>query len=266
MLLMKRLFEKKLFSNKLFGKKKALLFGLNYTASEVGRLRGCVNDIKDMSVFLRGKGFEVEMYHDEDLDLVYGTTYDGIVRGIQRLAIASWKESLDAVVIHYSGHGYYIRDTSGDESDGYDECLCPTDMDSNGVITDDYLHELINSFNPKTRITVILDCCHSGSALDLPYCYKTSYDVVIEDKKCNVNVTMISGCRDNQTSADANFGTIYDKFSGALTKNLLDILKVQPNILPINLLDILHSTLKIQGFNQLPMISSSKRINDIKLF
>lgn len=263
---MKRLFENKLFDNPLFTKRRALLFGLNYVGSNA-RLRGCVNDIKDMADFLQNvKGYDVELYHDEDLELIHGTTYEGIIRAIQRLAIETWKDSIHSVVIHYSGHGTYIKDTNGDERDGYDECLCPTDMYTSGIITDDYLHELINSFNPKTRITVILDCCHSGTALDLPYCYKTSSQYVEEVKKCRTNVTLISGCRDNQTSADANFGVTEDKFSGALTKYLLEILKRNPTISTKNLLDNLHICLSTQGFTQLPMISSTRLIKDIKLF
>lgn len=256
---MKKLLLNKIFDNPLFAKKKALLFGLNYTGTN-SELRGCINDIKDMGAFLhRVKGFEVEMYHDEDDGLRYGTTCQGMIRAIQRLAIQTWKENISSVVIHYSGHGSYVKDVSGDEQDGYDECLCPVD----GFITDDYLHELFNSFNPKTRITVIFDCCHSGSALDLPYCYKISSDFVVEKNKCRSNVTLISGCRDNQTSADYKFS---DKFSGALTKYLLEILNRNPNIAPGLLLDNLQVCMSTNGFTQLPMISSTRKINDIKLF
>jgi hypothetical protein len=261
---MKKLILNKLFDNPLFAKKKALLFGLNYGSCSEGQLRGCVNDIQDMAAFLHNvKGFEIEMYHDEDDSLKHGTTCQGMIRAIQRLAVATWREYISSVVIHYSGHGSYIRDTNNEELDGYDECLCPIDYQTNGVISDDYLHELISSFNPNTRITVVFDCCHSGSALDLPYCYKTSEQYVKEHKKCPVNVTLISGCRDNQTSADANFS---DRFSGALTKNMLNILTKNPNITPSLLLDNLHTVLSVQGFTQLPMISSTKLIKNIKLF
>jgi hypothetical protein len=258
-----KLFENKLFETRLFGKKKALLFGLNYVSHDQGRLRGCVNDVQGMSNFLKSKGYVVELYHDEDMELISGTTYEGMVRAIQRLAIDTWRQNIESVVIHYSGHGSYVRDTNGDEKDGFDECLCPIDYNTCGVITDDFFYELISSFNPKTRITVILDCCHSGTALDLPYCYKTSSDYVVEQNKLKAHVTMISGCRDDQTSSDAYLG---DKFSGALTNYLLSILNKNPNISPAMLLDNLHTCLSVAGFTQLPMISSTRKIKDVKLF
>jgi len=154
-----------------------------------------VNDVKEMALFLKERGFVTEVYHDEDANLKVGTTYAGIVRNIQKLATASWKENLDAVFIHYSGHGSYVSDTNGDEADGYDECLCPSDMQTSGVILDDYLHELIDAFNPKTRITIVLDCCHSGTCLDLPFTYKKSNDVPClfeeeDESECDIGVGM----------------------------------------------------------------------------
>lgn len=248
----------------LFPKKKALLIGINYVDSPTGVLRGCVNDVTDMAIFLKDKGFVTEVYHDEDPELKVGTTYAGIVRNIQKLATASWKENLDAVFIHYSGHGSYVGDTNGDEKDGYDECLCPSDIDKSGVIVDDYLHELIDAFNPRTRITIVLDCCHSGTCLDLPYTYKKSNDVpCLSKKKTKANVTLISGCRDDQTSADAFIG---DKFSGALTRTMLDVLTLNPQISPVYFLDCLQKELVRRGFTQMPMISSSRTITNIKLF
>jgi len=248
----------------LFPKKKALLIGINYVESTDGRLRGCVNDVNDMSDFLKKRGYVTEVYHDEDPDLRPGTTYAGIIKNIQKLVQASWKENLEAVYIHYSGHGSYVRDTDGDEADGYDECICPSDMDESGVILDDKLHVLMNAFNPKTRVVVVFDCCHSGTCLDLPYTFKTASDIPdLTKPKLKNNITLISGCRDNQTSADAYIG---DKFSGALTKTMLDVLTGNPNISAVYLLECIHYRLAEKGFTQLPMISSSRTLLNIKLF
>lgn len=69
------------------------------------------------------------------------------------------------VVVYYIGHGTSTKDTSGDEDDGFDECLFFTD----GVIIDDVLCETIMKCKNKTsKLILISDCCHSGTIYDVP--------------------------------------------------------------------------------------------------
>lgn len=77
----------------------------------------------------------------------------------------------DQVVFHFSGHGTQCLDTSGDErqGDGLDEALCPYDTKANGenLILDDDLAQWLAGINGHS-ITVILDCCHSGTGIKAP--------------------------------------------------------------------------------------------------
>jgi hypothetical protein len=74
------------------------------------------------------------------------------------------------VFVHYSGHGGRVEDTSGDEEDGYDETLIPVDFERTGQILDDDVFKILVKPMPKdVNVTVLMDCCHSGTALDLPY-------------------------------------------------------------------------------------------------
>ena len=69
----------------------------------------------------------------------------------------------DTVFMHYSGHGGRVRDTSGDEDDGYDETLIPVDFERAGQITDDELFKVLVQPMPKgVLVTSLMDCCHSG--------------------------------------------------------------------------------------------------------
>jgi len=78
----------------------------------------------------------------------------------------------DNLFFHYSGHGGQTEDLDGDEEDGYDETIYPVDFKQAGQIIDDELHwVLVRPLPPGCRLTAIMDCCHSGSALDLPYEY-----------------------------------------------------------------------------------------------
>lgn len=80
----------------------------------------------------------------------------------------------DSLFFHFSGHGGLVRDQSGDEKDGYDSCLYPLDHQQTSPILDDELHALmVKHLPPGVRLTVILDCCHNGSGLDLPYEYNS---------------------------------------------------------------------------------------------
>ena len=78
----------------------------------------------------------------------------------------------DNLFFHFSGHGGQTEDLDGDEEDGYDETIYPVDFKQAGMITDDEMHFLmVKPLPPGCRLTAIFDCCHSGSALDLPYEY-----------------------------------------------------------------------------------------------
>lgn len=71
------------------------------------------------------------------------------------------------------GHGGRLRDDDGDEADGYDETLIPLDYESAGQIRDDdLLKYLVVPMQAGVFVTSVMDCCHSGTVLDLPYQFK----------------------------------------------------------------------------------------------
>lgn len=77
----------------------------------------------------------------------------------------------DSLVFHFSGHGSQKVDKDGnDERDGFDETLCPVDYETNGMILDDEINEaLVRPIPPRAKLHAIIDACHSGTVLDLPY-------------------------------------------------------------------------------------------------
>lgn len=73
------------------------------------------------------------------------------------------------VVFFYSGHGSQKKDLDGDEPDGKDETLVTYDSslaEGDRDILDDelqiFLQELVAA---QAHVTVILDCCHSGTGI-----------------------------------------------------------------------------------------------------
>jgi len=81
----------------------------------------------------------------------------------------------DSLFLHYSGHGGQVRDPDGDRESGMDDTICPVDFERYGQITSDTLHRtLVTPLAYGVRLTVIFDCCHSGTAIELPFVYRSN--------------------------------------------------------------------------------------------
>ena len=184
------------------------------------------------------------------------------------------------LLFHFSGHGSQIRDRDGDElKDNLDEILCPHDMDWDGMyIVGDELREVFGTFPKDVNLEVILDCCHSGTgtreargieslAQDLsfrPRFLTPPTDILarVDDDDLDVrklvragNPTtnvLFSGCKDNQTSADA---CIKGSYNGAFTyyfcKHIRDC---QAEISRGDLLKQVRASLRHEGFSQVPQL------------
>jgi hypothetical protein len=143
-----------------------------------------------------------------------------------------------------------------------DEGLVPSDYESKGILIDDILNHVISRFNPNTKILFVCDSCHSGSILDLKYTWNvTTRQSTIDNKKCTVKAKtiLISGCMDNQTSADA-YNLLNDKqHIGALTACFIKVLERKPQQLydVFSFVDSVRKELKIQGFAQYPCLTST---------
>jgi len=153
--------------------KRAVLTGINYCGMQ-GELGGCHNDVLNIKEYLMDvHGFENEnivlLMDDDDHD---PPTFENITNAFKNV-VAETQEG-DCVFIHYSGHGGKLKDDDwGEEEDGYDETLIPVDYMESGQIRDDYIYEhLVKPFPAGARMTCLMDCCHSGTVLDLPYKFK----------------------------------------------------------------------------------------------
>jgi hypothetical protein len=139
--------------------KYGLVIGINDYPGTSSDLSGCVNDANDWKSLLEKKGFEVARLLDKE------ATGKAIREGIR--SVIKPARSGDLVVIQYSGHGSFVPDKNGDEPDGVDECLCPHDLMTKGVITDDELFELYDAKAKGVKLLVISDSCHSGTVARL---------------------------------------------------------------------------------------------------
>lgn len=243
--------------------KAALLIGINYKGTSK-ELYGCENDIYNTKkVLLEKYGFKnenililTESAGKGNRELI--PTYDNILKGIKWLVKKS-DEGCGSLWFQYSGHGHYFRDQNGDEKDGYDECLVTSD--NYGLADDELRSELINRIRADCKLFCLVDACHSGTMMDLEYKYNQNTRKMVHENKHSTksNVWALSGCRDDQESADAEFRR--NVWAGALTKNFLDILAKYQYAPKLDvLLRDLNNNLRRDSFTQKPQLTCSKNI------
>jgi hypothetical protein len=233
--------------------KRAVLIGINRYRVPGADLRGCVNDVKNVQKVL------TEYYGFAGKDITVMTdlkaTKEAMQAAIQKLVAGARKG--DVLLLHYSGHGSNVPDDDGDEAEEREEILCPTDLDWKDPFRDDWLRKTFDKLKSGVSLTVIMDCCHSGTntraVLSRNEPIKQRYlpspwDLVAVEsgrklrgavkrelrassrakrKKSDVvhadiRELLVTGCRDTQTSADA---FIKGSYNGALTYYLVESIR-----------------------------------------
>jgi hypothetical protein len=275
-------------------RRTALLVGINYRGTE-NELNGCYNDVVNVSQYLRtALGYApgaISVLTDGNRDspafpASVAPTRQNILAGMA--ALVAGMVAGDEAVFHFSGHGTLVRDRNGDEVTGLDSCLCPLDYNApsaagGGVITDDEIRALLVNKVPRgARLYVFLDCCHNGTGCDVRFKYE-DFSILLRppsartaalwrtQQKAFANpkytetageVYMISGSRDEQTSADAY---INNAFAGALTYAVFAILRAnQASIRGYSwsslLRDVRHF-MRANRYSQIPQLMTGQLIS-----
>lgn len=258
---------------------RALLIGINYRKSSC-ELHGCINDVTNTQHILIEKfGYKPEHILLLTDDTPHKPTNFNILAGFKwllskndnvdflsdKLVSLSDDDSV-SLYLHYSGHGSQMPDLNKDESDGFDETICPIDYARGGMITDDIIRStLVNNVKKNCRLTAVIDACHSGSVFDLLWSCKAEPNNKFSLNRCgnypetSADVVMLSGCRDNQTSADVY---VENQGQGALTNAMLNVLKANDyNITYEKLLYEVCKYIKDKKLSdQIPCLSFGKRL------
>jgi hypothetical protein len=277
--------------------KRALLIGINKYLIPGADLRGCVNDVLDLRAVLT----EFGGFRKSDITTLTDTaaTRKAMIDGIKSLVKASKKG--DVALLHFSGHGSHVPDDdeNRDEADGRDEILCPTDLNWDDPLRDDWLRKTFDALRSGVNFTVIMDCCHSGTNTraiqppDAPIKERflpSPWDIAAAEsgrsvrKKvsselrssrravrrardivdADIPEVLITGCRDTQTSADA---FINGRFNGALTFSLVEAIRASNGRLTYRELHARASAvLKKRKFEQVPQLETRKAQFDAPLF
>jgi hypothetical protein len=228
----------------------ALAIGLNsvdpkHYGGWSGELNACEADSNDMADIAKSQGFETTI-------LLTRYAIRKKVIGEIRNAAQKLKKG-DIFMLSYSGHGGQLPDRNQEEADATDETWCLYD----GQLVDDELYSMFGEFAQGVRILVFSDSCHSGTVTKAAYfqeqmdvrttnvdvaetkyrfmpldmvihTYRLNrefYDKILKredlkdaEDKVKAPVLLISGCQDNQYSADG-------AFNGLFTSQLLTVWK-----------------------------------------
>ncbi|KAH7121157.1 peptidase C14, caspase domain-containing protein [Dendryphion nanum] len=307
-------------------RKKSLLIGINYTGSSHA-LSGCHQDVNNIAEFLGYRGYSNDKRTRVELTDLPEVANDSpyYPNGHNILAAMDWlvSEPNHTLFLHYSGHGGQVRDVDGNRSTGIDNSIVPVDFEQNGQISSTILHEhLVTNMAPGCTLFIIMDCCHSGSAVELPYVYRSDSDgqiSLMDNLKAGVKlvseardlieggfsfnkmgeahelfagassffkglqhmgeqeeeglqdgefagqygseqkmVTMLSGCKDDQTSADAR---IDGESTGAMTWAFLQVMESVQNPNYVQTLQLTRRLLDESNYTQIPQLSCGIEID-----
>jgi len=239
---------------------------VNYNGTKA-QLRGCVNDVRNIQhLLIETFGWPaacIRALTDEDPDPRRQPTRHNIEAHLRWLANGEHGASPgDVLFLHFSGHGSQKEDPQHLEEDGMNETILPVDFQSAGMITDDEITELLVRPLPEyAKLTAIMDCCHSGTGMDLPYGHTSRGWRMETNPWFHVSdVQLFSGCEDHGTSADVS--SRYGKNGGAMTTAFCDVLRSNPSPPSYTQLIVeLNKTMKARGFGQRPQLTSSQQFN-----
>ena len=242
------------------------MIGINYIGTP-NELYGCINDTNNIKNILQEK-FNYNNFNILTDNTNQKPTKINIINELTNLLVNSHKG--DTLFFLYSGHGTCTIDLNNDEMDEQDEIIVPLDAVSiSSCIYDDELNQIIkNNLKNGVKLFMLFDSCFSGTVVDLKYNYLDSDNYNNTTVNPNVletsgQVFMISGCKDNQTSADAfvNYNG-QNTFAGAMTFSFLKtIQQLGTNITLKTLLQNMRTLLQENKYSQIPQLSSGTLID-----
>ena len=262
-------------------KGRAIVIGLNgvdpkHYSGWAGPLNACEADASSMAQIAGAQGIDVHSL------LTQQATRDGVMK--EFAAAANDLKDGDLLMLTYSGHGGQVPDLNGDEDDGLDETWCLYD----GQLVDDELYKALSSFKPGVRVVVLSDSCHSGTVVKVALMKdflsrqptpstvlyrnmpnevahrtyldnKKFYDKILTNpslreskKNIRASVFLISGCQDNQLSADG-------AFNGLFTGKLLHVWN--GGVFKGSYLDLFKRTRKQMPPDQTPNLFWASQVN-----
>ena len=258
--------------------RRALIVGINSYAGPANApvnprgpirdLKGAVNDAKAMQAILINR-FQ---FKPERIDTLFDqqASRDQILNSLKKLLNEC--QSNDVAVFFYAGHGSQVKNSLSKEPDQKDETIVPADAwkpDSKDI-RDKELAVIYNAFLDKgVNLTVINDCCHSGSLSrgpqpppvyrfteDASYDAKDGSDPTPPETRSDKNFLIISAAQSDELAQEQPSP---DQLShGAFTLALTQAFEqLGPNTSTLQLFTTARAILKSNGKKQEPVLGGT---------
>jgi hypothetical protein len=274
----------------------ALLIGINHYAppenyvpsTNIGRLDfknldGCINDVNAIYSVITSR-FQFSAPNIDTL-LDNRATRENILKAMD--ALFEKCKSGDIALIYYSGHGSRVRNSlSANKADKYDETVVPSDTWKEGIrdIRDKELSKRFNRFlDKKIKLTVIFDCCNSGSISRGPnlvrgklryvaeenWDAKDAYLPQVPEKRVGNNFLSLFATQSDKSAQEIIIqeDSASYTYQGAFTHALIEALQQEPeNISVADLFIAARGILKNYGLDQEPVIGGSEERKNENLF
>ncbi|XP_022141917.1 metacaspase-1 isoform X2 [Momordica charantia] len=233
-------------------RKRALLCGVTYKNWK-HKLHGTVNDVLNMQELLINDFAypkqNIRILTEEETDPDRIPTKKNIQSSLKWLVEGC--EGGENLVFYFSGHGLRQPDFAMDELDGYDETICPVDFLEEGMISDNEINAtIVWPLKNGVKLHAIVDACHSGTILDLPYVYSQRNGWIDNRPPSGARketsgglAISLSACGDDQYAADTSMLT-GKTMNGAMTFILIDLVKNFKNLTYECLLEYMHDAVE----------------------
>jgi len=249
----------------------------------INNLGGCKNDALSIKAVIESK-FQ---FSPNDIDTLFdrNASRENILKGMNNL-LAKCRKG-DVAFIYYAGHGSQVYNSLSNEGDRLDESMVPADTWKEGVsdIRDKELAKKFNEFLDKgVNLTVIFDCCHSGSMSRGPDPMRgrvrfvaakdgAEYDAQDPSRpippvtRTDGNFLMLSAAQDNEVAEELDDDNTPSQIHGAFTSALLQALNQQPVDAPVlNLFVSTRAIIKSNGKKQEPVLTANAERQQQTLF
>lgn len=240
-------------------------------------LDGCVNDGRSMQSIIVSK-FQ---FNPAKVDTLFNEAANrsAILKNMEELLTKSKKG--DYAFIFYAGHGSQVPNSLSKETDKKDESIVPSDTWKNGVedIRDKELAKIYNQFLDKgINLTVIMDCCHSGSLSrgpnlpgkfrfieDANYDAKDASQPIPPESRKDGSFLIMASAQDNELAQEQKDENNIPH--GAFTIALQQALEQQSvNASASNLFSSIRAILKSNGKKQEPVLGGQPERQQQTLF
>jgi hypothetical protein len=260
--------------------KRALLIAIDkytppvtYKPSGTGRskfrdLNGCINDARSIHSIITSK-FE---FNTAKVDTIFNEAANRAAILKQMNELLEKSKANDYAFIFYAGHGSKVTNSLSKEADKIDESIVPSDTWKPGVedIRDKELAKIFNRFIDKgVKLTIIMDCCHSGSLSrgpnkpglsrfieDANYDAKDPSQPIPPETRKEGTFLILSASQDNESAQEQldEFNMAHGAFTIALMKSLE---QQSVNASALNLFISSRAILKSNGKKQEPVLGGS---------